>query len=396
MRTTRQIKRAITGSFALAVAVAVLGTSVGSSSADLTTQIQTSKSTVQSLQNQISADTQQIDRTAGGVAAARQQLAAEQAKLNSHIQQLRTVQTELMNARERLLKLEHRLQKSSAALAGNLRAQYENGNTSLVDVVLSANGFNNLLSQLSYLKDAQQADTQYVTVTKDDRTKVLSEASSLGRFELRDEALTNAIVQQRNSVAAYEAALVQRQIDEQAARSNDRSKLGAVQAHVASLQRKLNAIEAAAAAKARQTATEVNQSVGGIPINTGGMVQPPPNAPAAVVKMIAAGNAIATLPYIWGGGHASVIAPGYDCSGSVSYVLIAAGLLSSPEVSGDFESYGAPGPGKWVTIYANAGHVWMEIAGWRFDTVALAEDGTRWSRSPGEYAGFVVRHPIGL
>jgi hypothetical protein len=126
------------------------------------------------------------------------------------------------------------------------------------------------------------------------------------------------------------------------------------------------------------------------------MVQPPPGAPAAVREMIAAGNAIATLPYIWGGGHGSFQAAGYDCSGSVSYVLAAAGLLSAPEVSGDFESYGDPGPGQWVTIYASDGHVWMEIAGWRFDTVALAEGGTRWSQGGGEFAGFVVRHPPGL
>ena len=82
--------------------------------------------------------------------------------------------------------------------------------------------------------------------------------------------------------------------------------------------------------------------------------------------------------------------------GSVSFVLNAGGLLSSPEVSGWFESYGDAGAGQWVTIYANAGHVWMTIAGWRFDTVALAEDGTRWSQGGGEYAGFVVRHPAGL
>ncbi len=126
------------------------------------------------------------------------------------------------------------------------------------------------------------------------------------------------------------------------------------------------------------------------------MVQPPAGAPEAVRQMIAAGNAIATLPYIWGGGHGSFQAAGYDCSGSTSYVLAAAGLLSSPEVSGDFESYGDPGPGRWVTIYANAGHVWMTIAGWRFDTVALAEGGTRWARGGGEFGGFVVRHPPGL
>ena len=125
------------------------------------------------------------------------------------------------------------------------------------------------------------------------------------------------------------------------------------------------------------------------------MVQPPPGAPAAVAQVIAAGNAIATLPYIWGGGHGSFQASGYDCSGSVSYALAAAGLLSSPLDSTGFESWGAPGPGRWITVYANADHAFMVVAGWRFDTVALAEGGTRWSQSMADTSGFVVRHPPG-
>jgi hypothetical protein len=135
---------------------------------------------------------------------------------------------------------------------------------------------------------------------------------------------------------------------------------------------------------------------GGIAVDTGGMVQPPAGAPAAVAQVIAAGNAIATLPYIWGGGHGSFQASGYDCSGSVSYALAAAGLLSSPLDSTGFESWGAPGPGRWITVYANAGHAWMVVAGWRFDTIALAEGGTRWSQSMASTAGFVARHPPGL
>jgi peptidoglycan hydrolase-like protein with peptidoglycan-binding domain len=123
---------------------------------------------------------------------------------------------------------------------------------------------------------------------------------------------------------------------------------------------------------------------------------PAASVQTALDEMIAAGDAIATLPYIWGGGHGSFISPGYDCSGSVSYVLHAAGLLSVPEDSTGLESYGAPGPGQYVTIYANAGHAWMTIDGRRFDTVALSESGSRWSDGGGEFAGFVVRHPIGF
>jgi hypothetical protein len=155
-------------------------------------------------------------------------------------------------------------------------------------------------------------------------------------------------------------------------------------------------MEKRAAEAATRAAATGNANVSGIAVNTAGMVQPPAGAPEAVRQVIAAGNAIATLPYIYGGGHASFHADGYDCSGSVSYALAAAGLVSSPMVSGGFESWGEPGPGKWITIYANAGHVWMEVAGWRFDTVALAESGTRWARGGGEFSGFVVVHPAGL
>jgi len=136
--------------------------------------------------------------------------------------------------------------------------------------------------------------------------------------------------------------------------------------------------------------------VGGISVNPGGMVQPPTGAPTAVGQVMAAGNAIATLPYIWGGGHGSFQANGYDCSGSVSYALAAAGLLSSPLDSTGFESWGDPGAGRWITVYANADHAWMTVAGWRFDTVALASGGTRWSQSTADPSGFVVRHPPGL
>jgi len=116
----------------------------------------------------------------------------------------------------------------------------------------------------------------------------------------------------------------------------------------------------------------------------------------ALSEMIAAANQIATLPYIWGGGHGSFVSPGYDCSGSVSYVLHAAGLLSVPEDSTGLESYGAAGPGQYITIYADAGHAWMTIEGKRFDTVALSEDGSRWGDGGGEFAGYVVRHPVGF
>ena len=118
---------------------------------------------------------------------------------------------------------------------------------------------------------------------------------------------------------------------------------------------------------------------------------------SVVARVIAAADEIATRPYVYGGGHGSFESEGYDCSGSVSYALHGGGLLSSPEDSSGLESYGEPGPGKYITIYANAEHAYMTIDGRRYDTVALQEDGSRWSNSPGDDGGgFVERHPDGL
>jgi peptidoglycan hydrolase-like protein with peptidoglycan-binding domain len=115
-----------------------------------------------------------------------------------------------------------------------------------------------------------------------------------------------------------------------------------------------------------------------------------------VARVIAAADEIATRPYVYGGGHGSFQSSGYDCSGSVSYALHGGGLLSSPEDSSALESYGAPGPGSHITIYANAEHAFMVIDGRRFDTVAQQEGGSRWSNSMTSTAGYVVRHPAGL
>jgi peptidoglycan hydrolase CwlO-like protein len=394
----RYLKR----SFAAAATLAAIsgGVLAASGSADLTTQIQANKSIAATLQSQINSDTSQIEKTAGGVAVAQQRLTSIQAELEQHIHELTTVQTDLMESRQQLLRLERRLTAASKDLARSLVASYENGSPNLVDVILNSSGFSELLNQVSYLKDAQKADARDVTITKTARTRVKAEATSLGELELRDQRLTNQIVSQRNQAGVLEAALVKQQIDEESTRAHAKAKLAGVQARTAALtaalQKKEAAIQAAYEADARQTPQQVNQQEGGLPIDTAGIVQPPAGAPAAVDQIIAAGNAIATLPYIWGGGHGAFISPGYDCSGSVSYVLEAAGLLSSPETSGEFESYGDPGPGQWVTIYATDGHVWMTVAGWRFDTVALAEDGTRWSQGGGEFGGYVERHPVGL
>ena len=128
-----------------------------------------------------------------------------------------------------------------------------------------------------------------------------------------------------------------------------------------------------------------------------GVALPPLEAPTAVLKIIEAGNAIARTPYKWGGGHGRFLDTGYDCSGSVSFALYAAGLIEGPRDSGGLMSWGKAGPGKWVTIFSSPGHVYMEVAGIRFDTSGARATGSRWQNDlRGGRPGFVARHPPGL
>jgi len=127
-----------------------------------------------------------------------------------------------------------------------------------------------------------------------------------------------------------------------------------------------------------------------------GAARAPADAPQAVKEAIDAANRIRHKPYVWGGGHGSFQASGYDCSGSVSYVLHAAGLLDSPRVSGALESWGTKGRGDWISVYANGGHAYMVIAGLRFDTSGSGQSGPRWRDESRSARGYRVRHARGL
>jgi peptidoglycan hydrolase-like protein with peptidoglycan-binding domain len=122
----------------------------------------------------------------------------------------------------------------------------------------------------------------------------------------------------------------------------------------------------------------------------------PAGAPPQVAQIIAAANEIEGMPYKYGGGHGKWEDSGYDCSGSVSYALHGAGLLDEALPSGAFEDWGEPGPGQWVTIYANGGHMYMTVAGLRFDTSARRSVGGRWTTESRPTSGYAVRHPEGL
>ena len=151
-------------------------------------------------------------------------------------------------------------------------------------------------------------------------------------------------------------------------------------------------------------AVDVGQADDLVPGSTarfvGGLAAAPLAAPAAVQQLIWAANQIIGLPYIYGGGHSSFVSSGYDCSGTVSFALHGASLLSTPEDSSELEGWGSQGIGRWVTVFSNPGHAYMTVAGLRLDTSAADDpsnqQGPRWRPLRRGNGGYTVRHPLAL
>ena len=131
-----------------------------------------------------------------------------------------------------------------------------------------------------------------------------------------------------------------------------------------------------------------------------GYAAAPMSAPEPVQKVIWAGNEIIGLPYIFGGGHGSFVSPGYDCSGTVSYALHGGNFLTTPMDSSEFMAWGSHGAGRWIAVFGNSGHAYMDVAGLRLDTSAADDptnqQGPRWRPLRLENGGYTLRHPLGL
>ena len=361
-----------------AVAATVLGTA-GPADADLAGRIATKAQRAEALRAAVNAETRRIQSSGRGLAHAQARLGRLQAEVAEQQAQLKAVADAHARARARLTRLVSRQRQATDALRENLVTAYRNPKPDIVSVVISATGFTDLLEKADFLKRVAKQNARIMDGARRSRAQVTRQAGRLATMQARERDITARLERRRNSALAIENALLNEQARRLAGRDFKRAALQRIQSQLADL-RKRQAREARA----------------GIRIDSGGTAQPPPGAPQAVSLVIAAANAIAGLPYLYGGGHAGFKDSAYDCSGSISYALAAAGLVSSPMASGPFMTWGDPGPGRWITVYANPGHAFMVVGGWRFDTSALSGGGTRWSRSMRPTGGFVARHPPGL
>jgi peptidoglycan hydrolase CwlO-like protein len=338
-----------------------------------------------------------IDSMIGEVSALRQRQAALEAELSAKQEELDRATAKLEADKRHLARVRARLQRALDVLRERLVAIYESGSPDMINVVLDSASWSEVTTRADYLSQIQEYDDSVAARVKAlrDQAKAAVERMTAVRLQIK---------QARDAIAVKEREAA-------AARSEAEARFSELKAAQAERQAALESLESREAALSNNLAAISEQlAASGAPVPTGtpapltpgesanyiseSQASVPSAAPPAVAAAIEAANSIATTPYIWGGGHGSFESSGYDCSGAVSFALNGGGFLSSPLDSTGLSTWGEPGPGRWITVYANAGHAWVIIAGLAFDT--SGGSGPRWHPSPASSTeGFIARHPPG-
>ncbi|MEZ5078851.1 MAG: hypothetical protein R2725_15585 [Solirubrobacterales bacterium] len=339
-----------------------------------------------------------IDAMIGEVSALRQKQAAVEAELTAKQEELEKATAALEAERRHLEKVRAKLKEALGLLRERLVAIYEAGSPDVIDAILDSEDWSEISAQAEYLTRIQDYDDSVVERVQDLRDEVQGAVVRLAESRDTIQAARDEIAVKEREVATARAEAESRFAELKAAQAERRQAMDALESREEALSSNLASIsnqiaseggpapvaEAPAPLTPGETAQLLNESEASAPAS----------APDAVKAAISAANAIARTPYVWGGGHGSFESSGYDCSGAVSYALHGGGFLDSPLDSTGLETWGEPGAGKWITVYANAGHTWMIIAGLAFDTVG--GPGPRWHSPPSSStAGFIVRHPAG-
>jgi peptidoglycan hydrolase CwlO-like protein len=340
-----------------------------------------------------------IDSMIGEVSALRQQQAAVEAELSEKQDELDAATEKLEADRHHLAVVRARLHRALGVLRERLVSIYESGSPDMLNVVLDSASWSEVNTRADYLDQIQQYDDSVASRVKGLRDEARAAVKRMTAVRAQIKAARDAIAAKEKEVAAAReeaesrfAELKSAQAERRAAMETLESREEALSDNLASISEQIASTTGAPApvtgTPAPLTAGEAAEFI------SESQASVPSAAPAAIAAAIEAANSIATTPYIWGGGHGSFESSGYDCSGAVSFALHGGGFLESPLDSTGLETWGEPGPGKWITVYGNAEHAWMIIAGLAFDTVG--GPGPRWHSSPVDSPeGFVARHPPG-
>ncbi|HXS47133.1 MAG TPA: hypothetical protein VN756_06690 [Solirubrobacterales bacterium] len=338
-----------------------------------------------------------IDSMLGEVSRLRQQQLALESELADKQGELDGATAKLEAEQHRLALIRARLQRALDVLRERLVAIYEAGSPDVISVVLEAESWSQANVRAEYLSRVQDYDNSVADRVKGLRDEAQAAVERMAAIRLQLKEARDAIADKEREADAARAEAAARFADLKAAQAQRQDELDELQSRESALSDNLASISEQLAASGAPAPTGTpapltpGQSAGYISESQASV---PRDAPPAVQAAIEAANSIATTPYVWGGGHGSFESSGYDCSGAVSFALNGGGFLSSPLDSTGLSTWGDPGPGQWITVYANAGHAWMIIAGLAFDTVG--GPGPRWHSAPvSSTEGFIARHPPG-
>src|SRR5436305_1054374 len=340
-----------------------------------------------------------IDSMIGEVSDLRQQQAAVEAELSAKEGELDAATEKLEADQRHLAAVRARLQRALDVLRERLVSIYESGSPDMLNVVLDSASWSEVNTRADYLDQIQQYDDSVASRVKGLRDEARAAVKRMTAVRAQIKEARDAIAAKEKEVAAARAEAEARFAELKSAQAERRAAMETLESREEALSDNLASISEQIAsttgAPAPVTGTPAPLTAGeSAEFLSESQASVPSAAPAAIAAAIEAANSIATTPYIWGGGHGSFESSGYDCSGATSFALHGGGFLESPLDSTGLETWGEPGPGQWITVYANAEHAWMVVAGIAFDTVG--GPGPRWHNpwvdSP---EGFVARHPAG-
>ncbi|GIK78736.1 MAG: hypothetical protein BroJett022_24260 [Actinomycetes bacterium] len=350
---------------------------------------------------------EQINALIGEVSQARQAEAEAAAALRAKEEELDVAEEELAAGRDHLARVRERLRAAIRELERILVGVYKSGDPNVVEVLIESSSWEDASVDATYLDRVHDYQEDTVARVEELRDEVESTVARLADARDRIAAARDDLAARHQELADQRAALEAQEQQLYAARAARRQTLQRLTAREADLEAGIADAQQRQAEAAAPDPAEVAAPAPSAPapngetatLNPDGSATAPASAPQQVKDVIAAANAIRDKPYLWGGGHGSFEASGYDCSGAVSYALHGGGFLSSPLDSTGFMSWGEPGVGNWITVYANSGHAYAMIAGLRWDTSDSGGDGPSWadySSSWEQSQSFTATHPAGF
>jgi peptidoglycan hydrolase CwlO-like protein len=382
---------------ALAAGPAALAATLGEKLESTQGKLEKVEESESSLSATIAEQNAAIDSMLGEVSKLRQRQAAVEAELSAKQAELDRATAKLKAEKRHLARVRTRLRRALGVLSQRLVAIYESGNPDMLNVVLNSANWSEMTVRADYISQVQEYDNSVAGRVKALRDQVRAAVKRMTAARLQIKQARDAIAVKEREAASARAAAEERFAELKDAQAERRRALEELESRSQALSDNLSAISEQLASSGApapagtpapltpgESAEYISESQASVPTA----------APPAVQGAIEAANSIATTPYIWGGGHGSFESSGYDCSGAVSFALHGGGFLESPLDSTGLSTWGEPGPGRWITVYANAGHAWAIIAGLAFDTVG--GPGPRWHSSPVDSTeGFIARHPAG-